>query len=321
MNLIDDLVDPDFLLAIFVAVCVGATLMTIASLLSPSDALAKRMKSIASERERLRERQRAAQSAGSKPLRHQQRGFIKDIVEKLALSRWLSADDVRARLAVAGFRGPQAETAFLFSRLITPQVFFAIAVAYVFGLAPPDMPLSKKIGIMIVALYCGIKAPEVYIKNVSIKRQALMQRALPDALDLLLICIESGMSIEHAFRRVSMEIGMQSLPLAEEFALTTAELSYLPDRRSAYVNLAARTELDGVKQITTSLIQAEKYGTALGQALRVTAKEIRDQRMIEAEKKGAALPPKLTVPMIVFFLPVLIAVILGPAVLSAMKNF
>ena len=114
---------------------------------------------------------------------------------------------------------------------------------------------------------------------------------------------------------------MQSLPLAEEFALTTAELSYLPERRTAYINLAARTGQEGVKQISTSLIQAEKYGTPLGQALRVTAKDIRDQRMTEAEKKGASLPPKLTVPMIVFFLPVLLAVILGPAVLSAMKHF
>jgi tight adherence protein C len=321
MNIIDTLVDPEFILAIIIAFCVGATFLTLAAIFFPTDTLARRMKSVASERERLRARERAAQGPGTKQLRYNQQRLIKDIVEKLALSRWLSADEAKARLAIAGFRGPQAETAFLFSRLVTPQVFFICAVLYAFGAAPITMSLSTKAGILIVALYLGIKAPEVYLKNTTIKRQASIRRALPDALDVLLICIESGMSIEHAFRRVSMEIGMQSLPLAEELALTTAELSYLPDRRIAYSNLAARTGLDGVKQITTSLIQAEKYGTPLGQALRITSKDIRDQRMTEAEKIGAALPPKLTVPMIVFFLPVLIAVLVGPAVMKAMKNF
>lgn len=321
MNIIDTLVEPDILLAILVAICVGITLLTLASNFIPSDTLARRMKSVTSERERLRARERAAQDAGSKQLRHRKQRFTTDIVEKFELNRWLYADDAKARLASAGFRGPQAETTFLFSRLVTPLLFFILSVFYVFVMAPPDMPLTKALGILILALYCGIKAPEIYLKNTTIKRQDSMRRALPDALDLLLICIESGMSIEHAFRRVSMEIGMQSLPLAEELALTTAELSYLPERRTAYSNFAARTGLDGVKQISTSLIQAEKYGTPLGQALRVTARDIRDQRMTEAEKKGAALPPKLTVPMIVFFLPVLIAVIIGPAILRAMKYF
>lgn len=321
MNIIDTLVEPDILLAILVAICVGITLLTLASKFIPSDTLARRMKSVTSERERLRARERAAQDAGSKQLRHRKQRFTTDIVEKFELNRWLYADDAKARLASAGFRGPQAETTFLFSRLVTPLLFFILSVFYVFVMAPPDMPLTKALGILILALYCGIKAPEIYLKNTTIKRQDSMRRALPDALDLLLICIESGMSIEHAFRRVSMEIGMQSLPLAEELALTTAELSYLPERRTAYSNFAARTGLDGVKQISTSLIQAEKYGTPLGQALRVTARDIRDQRMTEAEKKGAALPPKLTVPMIVFFLPVLIAVIIGPAILRAMKYF
>lgn len=319
MNLIDNLVEPDIILSIIVAFCVLATLVTLSSIFMPSDTLARRMKSVASDRQRLRERERAAQNSAGKQLRHRQQVVIKDIVEKFALSRWLYAEDAKSRLTAAGYRGPQAETTFLFSRLVTPVIFFACAVFYVFEIASPDQPPTIKIGILIVALYSGIKAPEIYLKNKTIKRQESMRRALPDALDLLLICIESGMSIEHAFRRVSMEIGMQSLPLAEEFALTTAELSYLPERRTAYSNLADRTGLDGVKQISTSLIQAEKYGTPLGQALRITARDIRDQRMTEAEKKGAALPPKLTVPMIVFFLPVLIAVIVGPAVLSAMR--
>jgi tight adherence protein C len=147
-----------------------------------------------------------------------------------------------------------------------------------------------------------------------------MRMAFPDSLDLMLICVESGMSIEHAFRKVGQEIGVQSVPLAEEFALATAELSYLPDRRTAYLNLAARTGLDSIKQIATVLIQAEKYGTPLGTALRVTAQESRDQRMMMAEQKAASLPPKLTVPMIVFFLPVLMVVVMAPAIISVMAE-
>ena len=155
--------------------------------------------------------------------------------------------------------------------------------------------------------------PEVYLNNTMTKRQVSMRRAFPDSLDLLLICVESGMSIEHAFRKVAGEIGSASVALAEEYTLTTAELSYLQDRRVAYENLAIRTGLDGVKQIVTVLIQSERYGTPLGSALRVVSQESRDNRLMEAEKKAAGLPPKLTVPMIIFFLPVLFFVILTPA--------
>jgi tight adherence protein C len=155
--------------------------------------------------------------------------------------------------------------------------------------------------------------PILFVKNQISKRQVSIRRAFPDALDLLLICVESGMSIEAAFRKVSVEVGTQSIPLAEEFTLTTAELSYLQERRQAYENLAKRTNLDGVKAVCMALQQAERYGTPLGQTLRVMAQENRDMRMMEAEKKAAGLPPKLTVPMILFFLPVLFIVILGPA--------
>ena len=144
------------------------------------------------------------------------------------------------------------------------------------------------------------------------KRKQSIQAAWPDALDLMLICVESGMSIESAFKRVSLEIGSQSIALAEELTLTTAELSYLQDRKVAYENLAKRTGLEGVKSVCLALMQSERYGTPLGQSLRVMAQENRDMRMNEAEKKAAALPPKLTVPMILFFLPCLFIVILGP---------
>jgi tight adherence protein C len=150
------------------------------------------------------------------------------------------------------------------------------------------------------------------------KRQLSIKRAFPDTLDLLLICVESGMSVEAAFKKVSEQVGSQSIALAEELTLTTAELSYLPDRRMAYENLAKRTDLDGVKSVCMGLQQAERYGTPLATMLRVMAQENRDLRMSEAEKKAAGLPPKLTVPMIVFFLPVLFVVILGPAAIKVM---
>jgi tight adherence protein C len=175
------------------------------------------------------------------------------------------------------------------------------------------------LGIAAIVALLGYYVPGIYVKNRIAKRQTAIRRAWPDALDLLLICVESGLSIESAFRKVSEQIGSQSTELAEELSLTTAELSYLQDRRKAYENLGERTGLDGVKAVVTSLIQAEKYGTPVGHSLRVLAQENRDMRMSEAEKKAAALPPKLTVPMILFFLPVLFAVILTPAVIQFMN--
>jgi tight adherence protein C len=163
-----------------------------------------------------------------------------------------------------------------------------------------------------------MQLPLLILKNKIQRRKLSIKRAFPDTLDLLLICVESGMSIEAAFRKVSEEIGSQSVALAEELTLTTAELSYLPDRRAAYENLAKRTDLDGVKSVCMALQQSERYGTPLATMLRVMAQENRDIRMSEAEKKAASLPPKLTVPMILFFLPVLFVVILGPAVIKVM---
>jgi tight adherence protein C len=217
---------------------------------------------------------------------------------------------------MAGYRGPQAEVAFLFFRLVMPVACLLFAVFYLFVLRVFDQPTLFRMGGVTICTFIGFKAPEIFLKNVTQKRQLSIRLAWPDALDLLLICAEAGMSIEAAFRRVSSEIGGQSIALAEELTLTTAELSYLPERRVAYENLGNRTGLEPVKSVMTALIQAERYGTPLGQALRVLSQESRDQRMNEAEKKAAALPPKLTVPMILFFLPVLFVVIMTPALIQ-----
>jgi tight adherence protein C len=214
---------------------------------------------------------------------------------------------------MAAYRGEAPYTTFLFFRLLTPIVMFAFATFYVFLIIKLDQPLTIKLAICVGAAYLGMYAPMIYLRNAIGKRQLSIKRAFPDALDLLLICVESGMSIEIAFRKVAGEIGSQSIALAEEFTLTTAELSYLQDRKVAYDNLQKRTGLDGVKSVCMALAQSERYGTPLGATLRVLAQESRDTRMTEAEKKAAALPPLLTVPMTLFFLPVLFVVILGPA--------
>jgi len=316
-QLIAKLNDAQVWLALLVGVFTFASLLSVALPLLETDRRAERMKLVASERERIRVRERekmASRKSGA--LRQTPKAYMKEIVDKYSLSKWLGTDEAKSQLAMAGFRGPQAEIAFLFFRLVTPIASVIIGAVYVFVLLRNDWSLMMRLSVVLGLAYAGLKGPEIYIANTIAKRQFNMKRAFADALDLLLICIESGMSIEQGFRRVSQEIGVRSIPLAEEFTLTTAELSYLPDRRQAYENFHKRTGLPAVKDISTALIQAEKYGTPLGAALRVVSQESREQRMMEAEKKAASLPPKLTVPMILFFLPVLFAIILTPAIIQ-----
>lgn len=306
--------------AIFVAVAVAASVLSLLLPVMNTDTLGKRMKSVGVERERIRQRERERLAKeGRKGLRHEQKAYMKMIVDNLSLEKWLGTETAKQKLWMAGYRGPQAETAFVFFRLVAPIAFAIMAGLYVFVIADLDKPFMFKLLMCMAALYGGMKAPEVFLSNATQKRQQSMARAYPNALDLLLICTESGMSIEHSFRKVSQEIGVESVPMAEELTLTTAELSYLPDRRQAYENLANRTGLEAMKSLSTVLTQAERYGTPLGAALRVLAQESRDQRMNEAEKKAAALPPKLTVPMILFFIPVLFAVIMTPAIIQIYK--
>jgi tight adherence protein C len=316
------LTDPQFLLSILVAIATIATILTLAMPLIETDTLAQRMKAVATERERIRarERERLFADKGKLSLRQEPKAYMKQIVERFSLSKWLGTDKAKAQMAMAGFRGPQAEVAFLFFRLVTPALGLLISAFYIFAVVDFGLGLTLKIGVVIFGTYLGLKMPEFYLSSKIDRRQFSMSRVFPDAMDLLLICVESGMSIEHVFRKVAQEIGSQSIPLAEELTLTTAELSFLPDRRSAYENFGIRTGIESVKQIVTVLIQAERYGTPLGTALRVVGKESRDNRMLLAEKKAAGLPPKLTVPMILFFLPVLFVIIMTPAIIQISRT-
>lgn len=312
------LFDARFMGTALTAIAAAATAFAIAQPLLESDRLGKRMKLVSDEREQIRRREREKASTRA-TLRVETKTYMKEVVERFDLRRWLGTDTAKVKLMQAGYRGPQSETAFLFFRLVMPVVMTVGAIVYFFVLEVLDQPTLVRVALVIVAAYLGIKAPELFLLNSAKKRQAEVRRAWPDALDLTLICVESGMAIEHAFKRVSTEIATSSIVLAEELALMTAEMSYLPDRRAAYENLAIRIGLDPVKAVATALIQAERYGTPIGQALRVLSQESRDQRMTEAEKKAAALPPKLTVPMILFFLPVLFVVIITPAVIQIMR--
>jgi tight adherence protein C len=311
-------------LGLLVAVAMFASLVSMVLPLISGQEMKGRMKAVALERDQVRARERARMAnereGGRVTLRKQaDRSFAAKVVEALDLRKALLDDATTTKLRVAGFRTQRALTLFLFCRVALPLVFGILAAFYIFGLGiMAERAFLMRVFVCILAAYAGFYAPIIFVGNAGSKRAQSIRRAWPDALDLLLICVESGNAIEAAFRRVADEIGIQSVPLAEEMVLVCAELSYLPDRRQAYENLTARTGLESVRSVCTALIQAERYGTPLGVALRTLSQESRDQRMTAAEGKAAALPPKLTVPMMVFFLPVLFAVIIGPAIIKVM---
>ena len=318
--IVSAMTNPAVLISILAAFSVIATILTIGQPLLVRDRLGTRIKAVAVEREQIRARERARLATEQKraSLRVEPKAYMRKVVERFNLRKLLADEGTVAKLRMAGFRGQAPLVVFLFARVTLPLIFFLAALIYLFLFSKLQQPAVLKVLFALAFSYIGLYAPNLFINNRVQKRQRSIRRAWPDALDLMLICVESGMSAEAAFRKVSEEIGAQSIELAEELTLTTAELSYLQERRQAFENLSLRTGLEGVKSVMTSLIQAERYGTPLGTALRVLAQENRDQRMNEAEKKAAALPPKLTVPMIVFFLPVLFAVIIGPAAIQIM---
>ena len=314
----DWITEPQNLFAVIAAALVFATVLTVSAPATKTDRLSKRMKQVSNRREELRRRMKEELERSSKgSLRGgDTRSLYRKVVERLNLQKLLEDPNLKDKLTQAGLRGQGPVFAFYFARFVAPVLLFLAASLYLNAINDLGLVGMQRVTAAMALAVLGYYAPGIYLANLAQKRKDSIMRAFPDALDLLLICVESGMSIEAAFQKVAGEVGQNSIELAEELSLTTAELSYLQDRRQAYENLAKRTNHPGVKGVATALIQAERYGTPLGQALRVMAKENRDLRMSAAEKKAAALPAKLTVPMIVFFLPVLFLVILGPAILS-----
>jgi tight adherence protein C len=314
------LFDPQFVVMVLAAIAAFATVTSFVLPLLSGDRLGSRMKYVSSERDRLRAERMAqlAEEQRQGRLRKDPKSFMKQVVEALNLRKALETEETRERLKMAGLRGQAPVVAFLFFRATLPIAGFGIAFFYLFFVNDYGLAPLARLGLSIGGAYLGFYLPNIFISNLIQRRQKSIKRVFPDSLDLLLICVQAGMSIESAMNKVAGEIGTRSIELAEEFSLTTAELSYLQERRQAYENLGKRTGIPAVRAVGTSLIQAERYGTAISQALRVLAQESRDMRMAEAEKKAAALPPKLTVPMILFFLPVLFVVILGPAAIQVM---
>jgi tight adherence protein C len=323
MEFIEMIMKPQLLVMALAAVAAFATVLTIAMPILQQDRSGQRMKAMALERDKMRNQRLAdmkGRDGGVGRLRQVNTGVMQDLVDRFDLKSLFDTDEARNQLRMAGLRGQGPMVAYVFFRLVMPVVMTLFTLFYLFVVMthlkyPPIVKLLMSLG----AGFIGFYLPNMFISNLIQKRQLSIKQAFPDALDMLLICVQAGMSIESAFGKVASEIGTQSLELAEELSLTTAELSYLQERRQAYENLGKRTGLPGIKAVATALIQAERYGTPVSTALRVMAKENRDMRMSEAEKKAAALPPALTVPMIIFFLPVLFLVILGPAFIQMYK--
>jgi tight adherence protein C len=329
MGAIEALMTRDFLIAALAAVSAAAVVFTLGfTFLGRGGVTVKqRIKRVALEREKMRAeemarlRGRGTEQEQTRTARHGAgRQSIQNVVERFSLQKAFADENTGDALARAGLRGQGALNAYVFARFVSPFALFILAFVYLQFTIFADKPLYLN---AIYALFLGLIGaylPTLWLRNRTTKRQASVRRAWPDALDLMLLCVEAGMSVEHAFKRVAKEIGLQSPELSEEITLTTAELSFLEDRTRAYDNLGKRTGLDIVKSVMTALIQADRYGTSVGTSLRVMAEEGRETRMMEAEKKAAALPPKLTVPLIIFFLPVLFIVIIAPAIIKMIEQ-
>ena len=321
LNVVSSLLQIETLITVLVGLAAFATVLTIAAPYFDTDKLAARMKSVGQERDKLRNAQRI-QLMGASEARLREKpktSLVTQLVDALNLRRVFDTEASRELLRQAGLRNERHLVTFLAGRLIAPLVLAIIVFVYTSTIFADRVSPSMRVAATGIGLILGYYLPTILVKNMISRRQFSIKRAWSDALDLLLICVESGMAIEPALQRVAREMGSASVPLAEELALTVAELSYLQDRRKAFDNLGKRVGLMTVKSVVTTLIQSERYGTPLGTALRVMAQENRDMRMSEAEKKAAALPPKLTVPMILFFLPVIFVIILGPSVILVME--
>lgn len=321
----DAIADPLGLVPFVAAISLGLVVLALAGPIVEARRRAHRLASVAAAEVRMRDTAQARRAEKTADpvasLRHKApRRLYSAIVERLKLDRLLKNPATVKLIHQAGFRAPAAAIKIVALRVLLALGFGALAVFYVWVVFDLPYPLPVRVILVAGAAALGWWGPILYLKNRLQKRRQEVRRNWPDAMDLMLICVESGMSVEAAFRKVAEEIAAQSIVLSEELSLTTAELNYLPDRQRAFRRLAQRVETDAVRATVTALLQSEKYGTPVGQALRVLSRESRDLRMAEAEKKAAALPPKLTVPMILFFLPVLFAVIMTPAIIRIMAE-
>ena len=317
-------VDVLWVATILAAVAAGAVLVAIYAALSVRDPMAKRVKALNDRREQLKAGITASTSKRRASLvrKSESADRIRSILESLKVLQDSQLKDVQTKLLQAGIRKKEWAVGVIFGRLVLPIVCGGLMVFVVYGTDTfADWSALKRYGLVAGTFILSYKAPDIYLKNKITKRSDAIRKGLPDALDLLVICAEAGLTVDAAFHRVARELGKAYAELGEEFALTAIELGFLTDRRMAFENLAHRVALEEVKGIVTTMIQTEKYGTPLASALRVLSAEFRNERMMRAEEKAARLPAIMTVPLILFILPVLFIVILGPAACSISDAF
>lgn len=298
--------------ASFVVVCM------VWRVLLASNPMAERARRLARRREELRAGRRSPARSGSN--RRRARTLMRLVADRLNLMRDRTSAKVSEQLACAGWRSRDAIVAYMIARLCAPFVFgvgalVLIQVLHVFALQEPLRSL-----VPMLAVGFGFYAPSVFVRNAMTKRQKLIQKGLPDALDLLVICTEAGLSLDASLTRVAGEMDRACPAIADEFGLTAVELGFLPERRQALKNLMARVPLPSVRGVVDTLLQTERYGTPLAKALRTLSAEFRNERMMKAEEKAARLPAILTIPMIIFILPALFIVLVGPAALRVIDS-
>jgi len=314
-----------FLVGTILATVAACAIFTaIYAALTVKDPMSKRVKALNSRRAELKTGMITGKSKKRQSLvrRTDTTDRMKGVMENMKVLQESQVKIIQQKLAQAGFRNKELAVVVLFSRMVLPVVMGLIGVVlFYWSDMFPDWGSTKRFMGFAASLVLGYKGPEIYLKNISTKRTKEIQKGLPDALDLLVICAEAGLTVDAAFNRVAKELGRAYPELGDEFALTAIELSFLTERRQAFENLAYRVDLDAVRGVVTTMIQTERYGTPLASALRVLSAEFRNERMMRAEEKAARLPAIMTVPLILFILPVLFIVILGPAACSISDAF
>lgn len=311
----------DDALVLLAALAVFLIIWSVGSLFFERDRLAPRLKAIAERRAELKGQYTAAKRRRKNTT--ETMSVIRQVVQQLKLLQQHQTDQLQQKLTQAGFRSKDAIVVFAFAKLIMPIAGLVVG-AMVSGIdwsSPFALTQGKGWLILLLVAYFGARLPEILVANARAKRYAAIRKALPDALDLMMICAEAGLSLAAALDRVARELARMSPELAEEFSLTSVELGFLPERAQALKNLGERCDLKEVRGFVNVIVQTEKYGTPISQALRVLSKEYRTERMLRAEQKAARLPAMMTVPMIVFILPTLFIIVMAPAVIKVMDNF
>ena len=301
-----------------------AVLFAIYTAVTIRDPMQKRVKALNERRDELKSGilTQSARKRASLVRKSETTDWMKEALDKLNVLQQSQLEVIQQKLFQAGIRRKELGIVVIFARMVLPIVLGGTTAFLVYGINYfPEWGSFKKLMAFAAALGIGYKGPEIYIGNIITKRTDAIRKGLPDALDLLVICAEAGLTVDAAFNRVARELGRAYPELGDEFALTAIELSFLGERRQAFENLAYRVNLEAVKGVTTTMVQNERYGTPLASALRVLSAEFRNERMMRAEEKAARLPAIMTVPLILFILPVLFVVILGPAACSIADAF